>query len=360
MDENTAAELFEFKFKWIDEDGDEQGFFSKRGAIEGETLRLDETEIPISGIADTVSRENRVVLSVAMADETFTHLFLAVKGNKAKGLERRLGRLRSAIWAKNHREELASQGRVDEFLSVGCPSCSATLDLTGFELTPQVYCRFCDAIYTRHDELSGKSLSETKELTKKEGRLKLCDECGMYSTPQRFTIFYFYFLLVVYGWQYRQTWRCPACMRKDAWLMMLGNLPFLLGIPVAITQLIRSYRGVELHGALAKLDGANIKARSGKLQAAVSDYQKILEKQPVAAGVKFNIASALLHDSQIPKAAQMLEYSLKDCCNYEPAAGMLLQCYEQNGDEAKLADLKKQWGVEQQAPSEPGEEIATE
>lgn len=133
-------------------------------------------------------------------------------------------------------------------------------------------------------------------------------------------------------------------MRGEAWKMLFGNLLFLVGVPVAIAQLFRAYGGTDVGGKYAGLDTANVKARSGKFQQAIADYRKILDKQPVAAGVKYNIALAFLQREDWEGAAQMLEFALADCANYGPAAHSLAACYERLGEQEKLADLKLQWG----------------
>ncbi len=40
-----------FKFKWIDGEGNETGFLKKRGEFNGETLKLDDVEVLVDGIA---------------------------------------------------------------------------------------------------------------------------------------------------------------------------------------------------------------------------------------------------------------------------------------------------------------------
>jgi tetratricopeptide (TPR) repeat protein len=133
-------------------------------------------------------------------------------------------------------------------------------------------------------------------------------------------------------------------MRGEAWKMLFGNLLFLVGVPVAIVQLFRAYGGTDVGGKYPGLDSANVKARSGNFEQAIADYRKILDKQPVAAGVKYNIARAFLQREDFQGAAKMLEYALSDCANYGPAAHALAGCYERLGEQEKLAELKRQWG----------------
>ena len=180
----------------------------------------------------------------------------------------------------------------------------------------------------------------------------------MFSKPKRFTIFYFYFLLVVWGFSSRVTHRCPACMRGEAWKMLLGNMPFLLGIPVAIVQLFRCYGGKLTGSVTADLDAANLKARKGDMLAALQGYQKVLEQVPFAAGVKYNLALALLQQNEIQRAAETLELVLTDCANYAPAYSVLSGCYEHLGEEVKLKELRRVWGDDQQDVPTADDDVA--
>ena len=127
--------------------------------------------------------------------------------------------------------------------------------------------------------------------------------------------------------------------------MLAGNLLFVLGVPVALVQLFRAYGGTDIGGLYPGLDKANLLARGRKFEKAVNAYQDILKKTPVAAGVKYNIALAFLHNDDVEGASQMLEFVMKDCANYDPAAGALLHCYTALGETQKLAALKELWQV---------------
>lgn len=336
-------EAMEFKFKWVDDEGQETGFFSKKGSFDGQNLHLDDTEIPVAAFGDVDVRSNRLILSTVGEDGQPVYIVIAVTQGGAGKLKQAIGLARSAVWAQMHREELEQEGRGHEYREALCPHCGATLDLTGFPATDQVSCDFCHSIGT----LPGTSAAgDSPAALKAENEHRLCDECGMYSKPRKFTIFYFYFLLVVYGWSQRETWRCPGCMRPEAWKMFFGNLLFVLGVPVALVQLFRAYGGADVGALYPGLDSANLKARKGNLQGAIADYQKMLQKRAVAGGVKYNIGLAFLHDNDIDSAARSFEFALGDCANYRPAASALLGCYEQLGETENLESLKKQWGVD--------------
>jgi hypothetical protein len=338
----------DFKFQWLDDNGNQTGFLSKKGHFDGEMLVLDDVTVPAAVLTQVETRGNRMIVGTIDEDgEPMVCAFAVTKGN-AGDLRRELGIARSAVWAKSHREDLEKEGRAGEFRAEKCPNCGAVIDLTGMPESPQVHCQFCDCIGTLDDQGFADQGAVRKHW---EADYRLCDECGMYSKPRRFTILYLYFLIVVFGYNYRITWRCPGCMRGEAWKMLFGNLIFVFGVPVALVQLFRAYGGADVGAALPGLDKANLKARKGDLEGAIASYQSILEKVPTQAGVKYNIGLAILAQNDVQRAAKMFEYALNDCANYAPAARMLGGCYEQLGETEKLAELKRQWN----AGKDPGE-----
>ncbi len=333
-----------FKFYWVNEKGENTSVFAKKGQLEGDTLTLGDANIPVAAIASADVRGQYLALSVAQrAGEPAN---LVVSTGKAGEIKAELGRLRSTIWAEMHRKELEESGAGRTFRGQNCPACGAVVDLTGMAKTPQVSCPFCHTISTLRSGDGG-------PVTEIERGYRLCDQCGMYSNPRQFTIFYFYFLLVVYGWRSGTTWRCPGCMRGEAWKMFFGNLIFVLGVPVALIQLFRSYGGTGLGGLYPGLDSANLKASRGDLTGAIGAYQKILARRPVSAGVKHNIGMAFLRQNRPQEAARMFEFALADCANYQPAAAALAACYKQLGESEKLAELKALWGAKDEPPESP-------
>ncbi len=133
-------------------------------------------------------------------------------------------------------------------------------------------------------------------------------------------------------------------MRGDAWKMFFGNLPFLLGVPVAIVQLMRAYGGGISGGPFAGLDKANIKARAGDMPGALKIYREILERVPHSAGVKYNVGLALMKQNDAERASKSLRLALEDCINYVPAYHALAACYEELGETELLKELHAKWG----------------
>jgi tetratricopeptide (TPR) repeat protein len=323
-----------FKFNWLDSQGNQQGLVRKKGSFDGKLLVLDDVQVPAAVIANVQRLEGRMIVSAFSNDGNLAHLAFMLPGSAAQRLKAALDIARSATWAEWHKESLAKKGRGHTYRDDRCPHCGATVVLSSMPPTPQLYCHFCNTLST---------VRPPQDAVPGEEHLRLCDECGMFSQPRKFTIFYFYFLLVVYGWNSRTTWRCPGCMRGDAWKMLFGNLPFVLGVPVALTQLSRSYAGNVVGGAFTGLDRANLKARGGDLRGALEGYRRILEHVPHSAGLKYNLGLALLKQGDTARAAETFQLALDDCSNYAPAYHVLSRCYEQLGETARLAELKAMW-----------------
>ena len=265
-------------------------------------------------------------------------------------LQKKLMRQLNAISSRrilDMRKEIAGdEGKTLNLRTMECPDCSAMLDITDFEDTQQMYCHYCDTIVTKRGQ-------------RPEGERKMsnCDECNYYAAPVKFTEFYFYFLVVIYGWRYNQRYMCHSCMRAVAWKMFFANLLFILGIPVAIIQLIRSHKG---GGPFAGLDRANHHAKKGRLGAAMRAYRE-LDQQRKNAGVSFNMAMANLAAGKSTEAIAMLEKSLAECSNYAPAYALLSELYKDNNEDAKLKALQKVWGDdEEDAESNPSESLVSD
>lgn len=340
----TSEQPLEFRFHWLNDQGQQQGFLRKKGSFDGETLALDDVEIPAAAIAHVESRDNRMAMTAMTADgKPATVMLMPATRKDTDRIKTALDIARSDVWAKMHRDDLVKQGRGHAYRDAQCPQCGATLILTDFPQTPQLFCRFCQALST---------VSADADPAPGEQHLRICDECGMFSKPRRFTIFYFYFLLVAYGYRYRMTWRCPACMRGDAWKMLFGNLIFVLGVPVALTQLFRSYGGTDFAGPFKGLDAGNIRARKGDFGGALDQYRAILERVPCSAGINYNLGLALRHQGDAARAADAFAAALENCSNYTPAYAHLRELYADLGETRKLTQLNEIWGEtdEEEAP----------
>lgn len=340
---HVVDKKIEFKFRLLDNNGNETGFFrSQRGEFDGEILRLKETEIPADSIFDVVLRDKFMSVTYADENDDVQGVAFSIYKTDLRELKQSIDISRSDRIAAREKQRLIDAGMAEGFRTQICPHCQATISLNNLPQTPQVYCDFCQTLFTNDGNLDQNSLDRTAE--KKH---RLCDDCGMYAHPRRFAIFYFYFLFVLYGWSYRKTYRCPGCMRGDAWKMFFVNIFGVLGLPVAITQLIRSYfpRGSG-GGKLKGLDNANVLANKGKIEKALDRYESMMEALPLNAGIKYNIGSGLATKGDFAHAEPMYEMSLEDCANYWPSLRGLSACYQIQEKTDQLNQLRLRYGVQ--------------
>lgn len=344
----SESEAIKFKFQFLDDNGNAQNFLSQKGLLTEESLTLRDDVIPIGAIIKVFQSSNRLVLAVNTEQDKAIAIPIQIVSGPIKKIHSALSAGASTHHVAARKAHLEEQGRGHEFRTEICPYCQASIDLSGFETTPQVYCPYCDAVATM-----------VGDQPKSENKHQLCDQCGLYSMPQDYTEFYFYFLLVVYGWHYKTVRRCQSCMRKSVWMMFFGNLPFILGFPFAVIQLIRVYFGASnLSSDYAGLASANSLVQAGKYAKAQPLYEKILEKHPCSAGIRFNLGIAALNDVQTEQAAIYFAEALEDCSNYEPAAMALAECYKKLGRKDELKVLQALWSEPEE--TKPIEEAVAE
>ncbi|MEM9413515.1 MAG: hypothetical protein AAGA30_20575, partial [Planctomycetota bacterium] len=268
-------------------------------------------------------------------------LNLEIFGPDAFELEDALNAARSYKAARQQQDVMSETGQANNYRDETCPFCKSTILLTGLPETPQVYCEYCDTLFTidQHHESSS------------ERYFRICQGCNMYSRPRQFAIFYFYFLFVTFGFHHDTTIRCSGCMRNSAWKMVVGNLFGLLGFPFALIQLYRSYSTKKLTGEFTGLDDANVLNRWNKIDKALDRYDEIMERVPINAGVKYNIAIGLLRKQDYANSEKMFELSLDDCANYWPAVSGLVTSLEGQGKTKQIEAVEKLWGLARSTPS---------
>ncbi|SFI80712.1 tetratricopeptide repeat protein [Planctomicrobium piriforme] len=311
----------------------------RHGRFDGDMLALDDDCLPASSIAHELVRNRLLMLFIVDESSPAEPVcrILQLPGRRiAWNLKLALEVARSARFARQHRDELVLRGEVENYREAHCPVCHATLVLTGMPSSPQVYCAYCDSLMT---------FAADHALARYERPLRLCDDCGRFSRPQRFTVFYWYFLVIESGLRAKTAWRCPACMRRQAWTMLLGNLPFVIGVPGALWQLARAYLASNPSGPFRELESGNRNARAGKVTSALNAYRLVLERLGCSAGVKYNLAQVFMARGDRHRATEAMEHTLSDCANYDPAFEQLRRLYRQLGMQAELEELEAAWSA---------------
>lgn len=212
-------------------------------------------------------------------------------------------------------EHAASEGMGTRCRDAVCQHCSARiLSVEDYPWAPQIYCKWCDSLNTTID---------VAELGNLERDYRICPGCSMYSRPRKFTIAYFWFLIFHADVSHKVVHCCNDCMRPQAWKMVFGNLFGLLGMPLAMTQLVRVYRDSIKGGPFRDLDHANRLLKRGRVDRALDKYWKIVERHPVSSGVLYNVALGLLAQGDRSHARETLELALANCANYQPAQRLM-------------------------------------
>ena len=143
-----TSSAIRFKYKELNDQGGEVGFLSKKGAFDGETLKLDVHVIPVEAIVSAHCRFNRIMLQLLQEDGEVQPAIIAITGGDRRQLLAGINAASSARWAEMIRADLEQKGKGDRFYAETCPYCRATIDLTDVPESPQTYCRFCESIIT--------------------------------------------------------------------------------------------------------------------------------------------------------------------------------------------------------------------
>jgi len=307
----------DFKFKYV-VDGQPVGFGRVKVHWAGDGIHCGEDFLPFDAILDTTTRGTRIAILLApnfhptgkMAKRLMEGHMIAIEpsGVSARQLEMAIDRRCSAREATARRRQLVADGHADLVREEICPSCEATVDLSGLERTDYTYCRFCESLFTHDKYING-------------NEYRTCDQCEMFDHIQPYTEFYFYFFVILYGFSYKQVFLCHSCANK-LFLKALGlNLIFVLGVPSAIWVKLKSImnRKHDFEG-LAK---ANSLSRSGKPQEAMQYYQAILANYPNHPAILMNKALGQYNGNDQSGAVATLQESLRACNHYRPVLRML-------------------------------------
>ena len=307
-----------FKFSYV-KNGYKQGFFAKKGKATEAAILLGDEKLMYEHITDSVTRDNRLVLALSsnaslgqnMAKNLVeNNLILEVLQINSLTLERWIDRISSKKIVDKKRRKLISMGKENLFYAVTCPHCGATIDLSGLNRSSHIYCRFCETIF-----------KEKLGIITQGEKYHPCDECQMFDRVQGYTEFYFYFLLVVYGFYSKRRFLCDTCVDKVFWKMLILNFIFIIGIIPTIWLKIKSLSGRDPN--LKQLGKANSLAKKGNYQQASQYYKQCYLKYPQHPGLLMNegIGHLLGQDNQ--GAVTIFERSLLSCKNYLPVLNIL-------------------------------------
>lgn len=313
-----AAVGAEMSFKYgFCRGGSRVPFSGGKGRIDSAGIHFKHGQVAFEDVVNTESRGTRLSLELKLGAGLPEKIAKRVEGGvlvldvtrpKAAAVEVAIDKHASKLEAEANRQRLQAEGRGDEFRCFACPRCDATVDCSELERSPYVYCRFCHLLF--------KDGQKPEHIDH-----RACDECGMFARNRAYTEFYFYFLLVIYGFRYTERHFCDACAGKTFWKVLLINSVFVLGVPSAIWMKVKSMMGRSRE--LQALSKANAHALAGRPELANPVYEEMLRYMPEHPGILRNQAMGYLLAGQGEEAAACLELSLSSCSNYAPSVDLV-------------------------------------
>lgn len=336
------TEAMTFKFKFLDSDGQEDSFLAKKGALSPEGLVLGDESLPIEALGKASLHSKKYILLALNSSDEPVNIGLAITKGCAADLVRAMNALSSARLAKHYKEAIKESGEGGVFRFARCPHCRATVNLSDLPTTDQTACGYCDRLF-----------SPENKAVPAEADFSLCEHCGYYGRVETRTMFYFYFLIFLWGFQSDALTACSVCAQKKNGWMVMANLLFILGLPNALYQWGRCLRAIEFdRSEFGGLEKANQLAEKGKVDEAVAYYDRLTRNLSLAGGVHYNKGRALLMHQRGEEALAALEQALAQCSNYFPALQLLMEAYASCGRHEQLAALKKRYGIDAPAPAE--------
>lgn len=310
-----------FKFHYV-RNGQNQGIFARKGSLTDSGLDLNEQSLGYNDILRTHSAGKRLALVLSQTAQTALTLpkgvldegaiVIETKTDIAQTIKRQIDRITSRRRAELHRQQLLQNDGEYAFRAVDCAECGSVIDASGLERTAYVYCNYCEHLLDQHGQPVALDAAYTT-----------CPECSMFDRVKSYTEFYFYFLIFVYGFSYKQRRVCDRCAQDVFGKTFLLNLPFLLGLPWSIAIKLRSTTGRDR--ALQALPKANKLARRGRYPEAVPLYAQMNARYPEHPGLLMNQGIGLLSISDASGANEYFSRTLKACSNYTPVIQLIHQ-----------------------------------
>lgn len=303
----------EFRYKFVDHEGNETGFRYKKGYVDRKEVALDYMTIPHTSIQETVVIGDRLIMAINYDSSLHKDLFdkmydrklaLTIKNAKPVDVKREIDIVVSRLHIKRRKQELQHQGEPNLFRATKCPRCNCAIDLSNFERTPYTYCPYCEVIFaTKSKRLVDDSLTHS-----------ICPECKTYGEVRGHLDFFFYFVIIAYGYRYETKYMCPTCASKMANRLFFINLLFVLGLfPTLYTKI----RSLWMMGG-SELNRVRNLSLSGQYAKAAPIYKQLYETQRAHPAILMNQAIGHLYGNDTEQGIKLLERSLKACANYLP------------------------------------------
>jgi hypothetical protein len=144
----------------------------------------------------------------------------------------------------------------------------------------------------------------------------------MFDRVRGYTEFYFYFLIVAYGYSLKVRHVCDSCAHALFKKTFFANLLFVFGVPSSIYLKLKSLTGRAPH--FKELAKANSLARKGRYrQASAIYYSRLYEKIPEHPGLLMNEGLGHLVGDDVDGARACFQRAQKACSNYLPVLRLI-------------------------------------
>jgi hypothetical protein len=297
--------------------------FAKKGEICNESVTLGRRKIPLGSVVETRAHGKELLLAVAtpygrddvqitIAPGRFHGAWNLSGESRARRVKEAIDRPLSRFRLEQHRRRLGAEDGQVEVRSEVCPHCLSLVDLTGLPPSRQVFCPYCQTLGT----LGPTPRPEERSFT-------ICPQCHYFACPVPFTSIRAANLFLVLLWERETMVGCGACMRAEAWVNLRGNVLSLIGVPASALEFAQArFRDSRRFVRYAELDEANGAAADGRSERADVLYERILGRNDVSAGVRYNQAKWRYDQEDWSAALAKALSALGDCPNYPPAADL--------------------------------------
>ncbi|MFO0952653.1 MAG: hypothetical protein U0835_16205 [Isosphaeraceae bacterium] len=339
----------EFRFKFLDDWGNEDGFLAARGELNGRTLVLgpdEDDRVPLGDVARVVLRGNRLGLTVMTGGGRAEALELVVKSGPRGGqdealrLKNGIDRVVSARRAAWRLGALRMEDNARVFRTADCGHCGASVDLTGFAETPTVYCPYCDALSTSASAEGQACCHEA------DRHYRRCDGCGYFGRPQAFTEAFPVFLSTRGFWRTRRRDLCRDCLASEGWDALCRTLPTVYGAATAAFRLIAGrLRAPGCSHGYEGMDIANTQAHAGRPEAADPGAGAPVAVAAARGGDVADRPGRRRAAGDWSACLDAVNAAWADCSNYTPALTLAVKSLKALARHAEAEALTARWAA---------------
>ena len=290
-----------FRFRYSSH-GVKPSWFSRRGFVDESGITLGKTLFTPAEIKSVSIREDKFVVGLAHNAVIPSSLKNIVSNGNYIVMDlyrvkkEFLKKLLDGLLSRERKEQDDTQERVQ------CPSCSALTPF--FDNSEYTFCPYCETIFR-----------SSMEIVSNGNFYRMCDSCNLFGSVRFQKEFYFYAYLISNRCSVNYAHLCTNCSTSLFLDMLPRNLPFIAGVPAALSIPVKSWmnRDPKLKG----LSKANRLIQAKKTKRAIPVMEDMLKTYENHPGLLYNLAVGWLSNDNQTRAVEYLEKSLNACPSYE-------------------------------------------